>query len=124
MTSTLYGMVAGTLMLLPFAVGERGWRALAAAPAIPWLGLLYLATFGSVFAFALYYEGIRRIGAGRASAFAFLVPVIGVVTSVLLLGEKLTAVTAFGGVLVLLGLWLVQRANHPEPQTAGAAQRS
>ena len=111
-TSTLYGTVAGTLMLLPFGIAERGWEALAAAPAVSWAGLLYLATFGTVLAFVFFYEGVKRIGAGRASAFAFLVPVIGVVSSVILLDERLTAGTVIGGMLVLAGLWLVQRGAH------------
>ena len=120
-TSTLYGTVAGTLMLLPFGIAERGWEALAAAPAVSWAGLLYLATFGTVFAFVFFYEGVKRIGAGPASAFAFLVPVIGVVSSVLLLDERLTTLMVAGSVLVLAGLWLVERPTHmPAPRAAAS----
>jgi drug/metabolite transporter (DMT)-like permease len=108
-TSTLYGTVAGTLMLIPFGIAERGWMALAAAPAVSWAGLIYLATFGTVLAFVFFYEGVKRIGAGRSSAFAFLVPVVGVLSSVILLDEHLTVGIALGGALVLAGLWLVQR---------------
>lgn len=111
-TSTLYATVAGTLMLLPFGIAERGWEALAAAPVVSWAGLLYLATFGTVFAFVFFYEGVKRIGAGPASAFAFLVPVIGVVSSILLLDEQLTTLMVAGSVLVLVGLWLVERPQH------------
>ena len=100
---------AGTLMLLPFAIVERGWEALAAAPAVSWIGLLYLASFGTVFAFVFFVEGVKRIGAGPASAFAFLVPIIGVVSSVILLDERMTLVSVLGSILVLFGLWLVQR---------------
>jgi len=121
-TSTLYGTVAGTLMLLPFGIAERGWEALAAAPAVSWAGLLYLATFGTVLAFVFFYEGVKRIGAGRASAFAFLVPVIGVLSSVLLLDERLTAATVAGSALVLLGLWLVQRPVYVTPTRAAASR--
>lgn len=120
-TSTLYGTVAGTFMLLPFGIAERGWLALAAAPAVSWAGLLYLATFGTVFAFVFFYEGVKRIGAGPASAFAFLVPVIGVVSSVLLLDERLTTAMVAGSVLVLLGLWLVERPPHlPAPRATAS----
>jgi drug/metabolite transporter (DMT)-like permease len=115
LTSTLYGTVAGTLMLIPFGLAERGWEALAAAPAVSWAGLLYLATFGTVLAFVFFYEGVKRIGAGPSSAFAFLVPVIGVISSVLLLDEHLTLGIGLGGALVLAGLWLVQRGAHAAP---------
>jgi drug/metabolite transporter (DMT)-like permease len=122
-TSTLYGTVAGTLMLIPFGLADRGWEALAAAPLVSWAGLLYLATFGTVLAFVFFYEGVRRIGAGPSSAFAFLVPVIGVVSSVLLLNERLTAGITLGGVLVLFGLWLVQRDAHAAPQRRSVPDR-
>jgi drug/metabolite transporter (DMT)-like permease len=124
-TSTLYGTVAGTLMLIPFGLAERGWEALAAAPAVSWAGLLYLATFGTVLAFVFFYEGVKRIGAGPSSAFAFLVPVVGVISSVLLLDEHLTAGIVMGGLLVLVGLWLVQRDSHTtSPSRAPAPDRS
>lgn len=110
--ATLYGTVTGTLLLLPLAVAERGWTALAAAPVVSWLGLVYLAIFGTVLAFVFFYEGVSRIGAGRASSFAFLVPIFGVLSSVLMLGERVAALTVVGGGLVLFGLWLVQREPH------------
>lgn len=113
-SATLYGNVAGTLMLLPFALAERGWEALRAAPPVSWIGVLYLATFGTVLAFVFFVEGVKRIGVGPASAFAFLVPIVGVVSSVILLDERMTMHSVLGSTLVLLGLWLVQR----RPQTA------
>lgn len=120
-SATLYGNVAGTLMLLPFALAGRGWEALAAAPAVSWIGLLYLASFGTVFAFVFFIEGVKRIGAGPASAFAFLVPIVGVVSSVILLDERMTPLSVLGSMLVLLGLWLVQR--RPQTAVAPAPQR-
>jgi drug/metabolite transporter (DMT)-like permease len=107
--ATLYATVSGALMLLPFAILERGWEALAAAPMQAWLGVLYLGVFGTVIAFVFFYEGVSRVGAARASAFAFLVPIFGVLSSVALLGERLSPVTLAGGLFVLAGLGLVQR---------------
>jgi drug/metabolite transporter (DMT)-like permease len=67
--------------------------------------------FGTVVSFVLLYEGISRLGAIRASAFAYLVPIFGVASSAALLGEQITTATVAGGVLVMLGLWLVQRGS-------------
>jgi len=122
-TSTLYATVAGTLMLIPFGLAERAWGALARAPLVSWLGVLYLASFGTVLAFVFFYEGVKRIGAGPSSAFAFLVPVIGVASSVILLDEHLAAGMVAGGVLVLFGLWLVQRGAHPAVTRPSAPAR-
>lgn len=114
--ATLYATVSGALLLLPFALAEDAWMKLATAPPAAWLGLLYLATFGTVLAFVFFYEGVSRIGASSATAFAFLVPVFGVLSSALLLGERMTAPTVAGGILVLLGLWLVQRQTAAAPR--------
>lgn len=116
--ATLYAFVSGTLMLLPVALLEQGWQPLLVAPAAAWGGVLYLAIFGSVLAFVLFYEGLHRVGASRAVPFAFLVPVFGVVSSVIILDEELNALVLAGGVLVLLGLWLVQSRPAAAPQTA------
>lgn len=119
--ATLYGTVAGTIMLYPLAALEHPWREMVAAPLGAWLGLGYLGIFGTVIGFVCFYEGIRRLGATRASAFILLVPVFGVAMTVSMLGEKLAATTIAGGVLVLLGLWLVQspRRRGPAPDSRG-----
>lgn len=108
-SATFYGTAAGTVVLVPAAVGEGGFPSLLAAPVAALAGVAYLAVFGTVAAFVLLQVGLRRIGAARASTFALLVPVVGVLSSAWLLGEPLAPSTLVGGAVVLVGLWLVQR---------------
>ena len=108
-TSTLYATATGTAMLIPFSLAEQGWRDLGEASADGWLPIVYLAVFGTVLAFVLFYEGVKRIGPARASAFAMLVPIFGVVASVFLLGEELGVNLVTGGAAIIGGLWLIQR---------------
>lgn len=118
-STTLYGTAFGTLILIPLAVLEGGIGALAAAPPAAIAGMAYLAVFGTVGAFVLFNLGVARIGAARASAFALLVPVVGVISSVLLLGEELGPLTVAGGAVVLIGLWLVEHrgtTQHASPK--------
>jgi drug/metabolite transporter (DMT)-like permease len=114
--ATTYASAVGALMLLPFSV--TGWGRLMHAGAGTWASIVYLAPLGTVLAFVLYYEGVKTLGASRAAAFTLLVPVFGVSSSIVVLGEPLRAGLAVGGVIVLLGLWLVQR---PRPAQAPAA---
>ena len=107
-STTLYGIALGTLILIPAAMLEEGAeRVLTASPAAV-AGIGYLAVFGTVAAFVLLNVGVARIGAARASAFALLIPVIGVLSSVWLLGDHLGPGTVAGGTIVLAGLWLVE----------------
>lgn len=110
-SATLYGAIAGTLVLLPFALAEGGVGELAAAGVTGWLGVGYLVVFGTIGGFVLLHVGIRRIGASRAAAFALLVPLVGVSSSAVLLGEALSPLTALGGLVILVGLWLVERGT-------------
>jgi drug/metabolite transporter (DMT)-like permease len=107
-STTLYGTALGTMVLIPPALLEGGAASLLRAPTDALVGMAYLAIFGTVGAFVLLNLGVARIGAARASAFALLVPVVGVLSSVALLGETLGPTTLIGGVIVLIGLWLIE----------------
>jgi drug/metabolite transporter (DMT)-like permease len=126
-STTLYGIAVGSLILVPLALLEGGTASLTSAPIEALAGIAYLAVFGTVGAFVLLNLGVARIGASRASAFALLVPVIGVLTSVAFLGEELGPTTVVGGAIVLIGLWLVEHggaSSTPASQPSGAASRA
>ena len=115
-STTFYGTALGTVTLVPPALAEGGIERLAAAPAEALAGMAYLTVFGTVAAFVLLNLGVARIGAARASAFALLVPVVGVLSSVGLLGDELGPLAVLGGVIVLAGLWLIEhRGGHATP---------
>lgn len=115
-STTLYGTALGTAILIPAALLEGDATRLLDAPAEALAGIAYLALFGTVGAFVLLNLGVARIGAARASAFALLVPIVGVLSSVALLDEHLGPMTLIGGIVVLAGLWLVEQAGHPAPR--------
>ena len=117
-SATLYAMIAGFLMLLPLAVLDAGLPALQAAGARAWLSIIYLAVLGSIAAFVFLQIGVARIGAARASAFTLLVPLFGVALSIAFLGERPSPLTIVGGVVVLLGLYLVQAGGSRPAEPA------
>jgi drug/metabolite transporter (DMT)-like permease len=113
-STTLYGTALGTLILVPLAAAESGAAAVVDAPLDALAGIGYLAVFGTVGAFVLLNLGVARIGAARASAFALLVPVVGVLTSVVFLGDRIGPLTVVGGAVVLAGLWLVEHRDSAQ----------
>jgi drug/metabolite transporter (DMT)-like permease len=107
-SANVYATAVGALLLLPVTFLAGGWGSLAAAPAQSWGGIAYLSVAGTVLGFVAFYEGVRLLGGPSASSFALLVPIFGVLSSVLVLGEHVRPGLAIGGVVVLVGLWLVQ----------------
>jgi len=71
-----------------------------------WAGVLYLALFGSVLCFALYFPVVRKIGPGKAAYSSVLVPIIAMSISTLFEGYRWSPLAAAGGVLALGGMLL------------------
>ncbi len=97
----------GWFFLIPLSLLEAPWT--YSWDAGSWLGILYLAILSTVVGYFLYIEGVSKIGAGRSGIFGNLVPVFGVLTSFLLLGENLSPWTAVSFLLILAGVLLVNR---------------
>jgi drug/metabolite transporter (DMT)-like permease len=104
---TAYVMTAGAVMLaIPAAIEHAP---LAGVTWQAWVALGYLIVFGTVLPFLWFYEGVKALGAARASQFINLVPPLAVAESVLILGEPMTGALYVGTALVLAGLYLTNR---------------
>ncbi|HET8752517.1 MAG TPA: DMT family transporter [Gaiellaceae bacterium] len=112
-SANVFATAVGSLLLLPVTFVGSGWSGLGSASAGAWGSMAYLSLAGTVLAFVLFYEGVRLLGAAAAAAFALLVPIFGVLASVLVLGESLRPALALGGAIVVAGLWLVQTPRRP-----------
>jgi drug/metabolite transporter (DMT)-like permease len=102
----------GWLFLIPLSLVEAPWT-YSWGP-VSWLGILYLALLSTVVGYFFYVEGVSKIGAGRAAIFGNLVPVFGVVTSILLLGENLSSWHGVSFLLIAIGVVLVNRQKTIE----------
>jgi drug/metabolite transporter (DMT)-like permease len=83
-------------------------QALAASPTV-WANLLFLGVGATGLAFLWYHDGIRALGAPRASIFINLVPVFATLLSTALLGETIGLALVAGGAMVLAGVVLANR---------------
>jgi drug/metabolite transporter (DMT)-like permease len=70
-------------------------------PARALWALAFSGLVGSAFAYLLWFEIVRRLPATTAALGLLSVPVIGIVASVLILGERLTVADIVGSALIL-----------------------
>lgn len=75
------------------------------------LSLLYLVIFGSVIAFWAYLTLVGNIGADRAGYANLLFPLVALAISTAIEGYQWTLVAVAGMSLVVIGNWLVMRAQ-------------
>ncbi|ARU04584.1 EamA family transporter [Comamonas serinivorans] len=92
--------------------GPAGFGAALQSGAAAWQALLFLALGATAIAYAWYFDGVKALGAGAAAGYITLVPVVGVVSSALLLGEYIDAATIAGGVLAVAGTALMNRGRR------------
>ena len=71
-----------------------------------WAGVVYLALFGSVLCFALYFPVDRKIGPGKAAYSSVLVPIIAMSLSTLFEDYRWSTLAVAGAVLSLGGMLL------------------
>ncbi|MFI0409723.1 DMT family transporter [Actinomadura sp. 3N508] len=75
------------------------------------LGFAYVAAFSAYIGFFAWYEGLARAGIARASQVQLAQPVMTLLWSGLLLGERIDATTALAAVAVLVCVALTQRTR-------------
>jgi drug/metabolite transporter (DMT)-like permease len=118
---TAYSSLAGTILLVPFAAYElQAYPTLAVSPG-GWLAVVYLGAIASAAAYLLWNYALRSLDASQAASFINLIPLIGVATATLFLGETLAPGQLLGGALILAGIWLSSHAARRPPRPAIAA---
>ncbi len=68
--------------------------------------LIYLGVGASALCFVTWNFAVKVLGAVKTSVYIYLVPVITVVTSSIILNEKLTVLSVIGTILTMSGLFL------------------
>jgi drug/metabolite transporter (DMT)-like permease len=74
-----------------------------------WAAIGYLAIFGSVISFIAYLYALQRLPTEQASIYAYINPIVAVVLGSLIFDEKLTVFIGIGGLITLLGVYLVNQ---------------
>lgn len=87
-----------------FEGGPGVWHAVASAGALTWACVLVLAWGATLFGFASWAALMHRYPTGLIAPFALLIPVSGLASGAILLGESLAPAQAVGVTLVFAGL--------------------
>jgi drug/metabolite transporter (DMT)-like permease len=101
----MLGSLAGLPIVLP--LGYSGFAgSLGQLDAVGWLAVAQFTILASITAPILWAIGLQRGQASQAGLYLYLVPLFGVASAALLLGEPIGAGTIAGGVLILGGVLL------------------
>jgi O-acetylserine/cysteine efflux transporter len=103
------GLFASVQLLLVSMFTESGQiAALRNASWLAWGALLYIVLLASITGYGLWYYLMGKYDVTRVVPFTLLVPVIGVLSGVFLLGEEITLAKTTGGIVTLIGVAIIQ----------------
>ena len=105
---TFIGVVAATIVCLPFAPSLASEVGEAGAGAIAWT--VYLGAFPTAIGFATWGLALRRTNAGQLGTLTYLSPVVAVLLSWALLRETPPWLAIVGGALALAGVYVARRS--------------
>ncbi|NVJ23407.1 MULTISPECIES: EamA family transporter [Myxococcus] len=96
------------LLVLSFLFEQGQWEALPRLGTFKGLGaVLYTGLLATIVAFGIWGHLFRKYSPNVVAPFALLVPVFGMASSMLVLGERLSGMHVAAALLVLAGLVLV-----------------
>jgi drug/metabolite transporter (DMT)-like permease len=108
-------MWVGSVLLAPFAVALETLPSSVSGPVVA--AFVYQILVPGLAATLLWFALVARVGTVRAASFHFLNPFFGVATAALLLAEAIGPWDILGVMIVMLGIWAVQRSRAvPSPE--------
>jgi drug/metabolite transporter (DMT)-like permease len=109
-TSTTYEMLAGGLIMFPFALATTNSFAPSTGSVVAWI---YLVAIGSVVGYSAYTWLLHHAPLGTVSTYAYVNPVVAIILGVLFRDETLTVQILVGAAIVVASVAVVVRQEPP-----------
>jgi len=105
---TTYAFLIGSLGLIPF-ISTSFFEEIGTMSITGWSAVLFLGIFSTVIGYVLWYVALEIKTASEVSVFLYFIPVLSTAISYFFFDEQITWLFIFGGALVILGLYIVNK---------------
>lgn len=95
------------LALASWALESGQWQAVVSASAVDWAMLAFVIVIGFYAAYAAWFTVLKQCRIDEAAPFMLFMPVVGVISAALALGERISAAQVAGGAVILAGLAVI-----------------
>jgi drug/metabolite transporter (DMT)-like permease len=104
---TFYMSLLGCLLSIPFLLRSKGWENMTFLTNTEWAHILFLGIFVSGVGYWYWAKALEVMEASRVSMFLYLEPLVTFIAAVLLLHEKILFISILGGIIIILGVIMV-----------------
>lgn len=116
-------MVISGAVLYSFSAATGKAVAISSISWQSWAAIAYLVIFGSLIAFVCYLYALQNLPTEQASIYAYINPMVAIILGSIVFDEKLTIYLAIGGIITLMGVYLVNKAykiiTAEQPESEG-----
>lgn len=101
----------GVMTLLPYFLMFETWSVTVEQLLRPtvWSNLLFLGIVASLVCYAAWNAVLKQLGTVEATNYLYINPIVAMLTSHIVLGEKITLLAIAGAALILVGVYMAQR---------------
>lgn len=102
---TFLQFLSAIIVLLPYVMATSGVT-LSSLNGVGWVNLLIVGLLHTGVTYCLYFSALKELSGQKAAILSYIDPLVAVIVSVALLGERLTLWQVVGGILILgFTLW-------------------
>lgn len=104
----------GVLTILPmFFIRPICWDSTLMLQPVVFGNLLFLGIIASMLCFIAWNACVKELGAVQSTNYIYIVPLVTLLTSAIIIDEKITWIAIAGCILILCGVYLAERKTNP-----------
>lgn len=112
LVSTFYLFVFMAVITLPFNLNRETFNAVLHLSARGWYAVLFLGLLCSGLGYALWAKALSEMPSANVAAFLNIEPFITFMGAWLILGEHITLITILSGLIIMVGIGIVNIRRH------------
>lgn len=103
----LYLFLMMAIIILPFNINSSVINSVLHLSSIGWISILFLGLFCSGISYVIWAYSLREMHSAKVGAYLYLEPFVTVLTAWLILKEEVTILMILSGLVIILGIYLV-----------------
>jgi len=105
---TAYAILFGSIILVPLSIFNSSLiKEVSNMQFVTWFAVIFLGVFSTVIGYGIWFMALEIKTASEISVYLYVIPVLSTIASYLLFHDSITIFFILGGILVIIGLLLV-----------------
>ena len=107
MMTILFLFLMMAVIISPFTINDAAAQSVIHLSAVSWVSILFLGILCSGAAYVMWASALKEMESAKVGAFLYFEPFVTVIASWIILNEKITLLMIFAGIVITLGVVLV-----------------